>query len=244
METIHQIWIGDNPLPTEWTNTVKEFAAAYAYKYKLWTESSIKDLGMDEFPGLKKLYTSFGGELAGRADILRLLILYKYGGIYIDADTVVMKPQKFHNFLEKAGTGVFFAWENLSASRTRKFRLGNVRRLVANGIMGAEKEHPFIRALLQGMIDVPMSRGKKEAWKTVGPLYVTRVYMERKDEFPDVHVYPMNYFYPRSWVGIKDPELHKKVRIPAASMLFQYGYSTNGFQKIFKKKRQETRRNS
>lgn len=245
MDTIHQIWIGDNPLPTEWIDTVKVFAAEYAYKYKLWTDASLKELRIDEFPGLKKLYTSFGGELAGRADILRLLILYKFGGIYIDADTVVMKPEKFHTFLTKNTSGVFFAWENLPAARTRKLGLGKIRRLVANGIMGAERGHPFLRLLLEGMVENSKNGYVHEAWKLVGPYYITKTYMAVKDDFPDVNIYPMNYFYPRSWAGIKDPELHKKVRIPAASMLFQYGYSTNRFDKIFKeraKRQRATRR--
>jgi mannosyltransferase OCH1-like enzyme len=245
MDTLHQIWIGDNPLPTEWVDTVKGFASEYGYKYKLWRDSTVKDLDFDSIPGLKSLYTSFGKELAGRADILRLLILYKYGGVYIDADTVIVKPEKFHTFLEKNTEGVFFGWENLTAARTRKLGIGKIRRLVANGLIGAEKGHPFLKALLEGIVENSAETpGKKEAWKLVGPLYVTKMYMGLKKEFPDVKVFPMNYFYPRSWVGITDPELHKKVKIPAASMLFQYGYSTNHFDTIFakRKKMAKTRR--
>jgi len=236
MDTIHQIWIGDNPLPKEWVQTVKDFASDHAYKYKLWTDASAKDLDMDAIPGLKKLYASFSSELAGRADILRLLILYKYGGVYIDADTVVMKPEKFHRFLEKT-RGVFFGWENLTAARTRKLGLGKVRRLVANGLIGAEKGHPFLKALLEGIVENSKRTSEKEAWKMVGPLYVTKMYMSLKKKYPDVHVFPMRYFYPRAWAGITDPELHKKVKIPRESMLFQYGYSTNKFNKIFAKTR-------
>lgn len=236
METIHQIWIGDNPLPTPWIDTIKDFAKDYGYTYKLWTDSSVKDIGMDDIPGLKALYTSFGGEMAGRADILRLLILYKYGGVYIDADTVMMKPKKFHQFLQKNNKGVFFAWENLTKARTRKLGLRQ-RRLVANGTIGAEAGHPFIKALLEGMVGSPAKALGEEAWKRVGPLYVTKKYMELKGEYPDVKVFPMRYFYPRAWAGITDPNLHKKVKIPGASMLFQYGYSTNKFHKIFAKTR-------
>ena len=242
MDTIHQIWIGDNPLPKEWVDTVKDFATEYNYTYKLWTDSSVKnleDLGIDDIPGLKALYDSFEKELAGQADILRLLILYKFGGVYIDADTVIMKPEKFHQFLEKNTGGVFFGWENLTAARTRKLGLGKVRRLVANGIIGAEKGHPFLKALLEGIVESSKNvPGKKQAWKAVGPLYVTKMYMSLKKKYPDVHVFPMKYFYPRAWAGITDPELHKKTKIPGASMLFQYGYSTNSFNKIFKKRKQ------
>ena len=234
---IHQIWIGDAARPDEWMDTVKEFAKEYDYEYKLWGD--VKELGLDEIPGLAAVYKGFGHELAGRADIIRLLVLYKYGGIYIDADSVIMKPEKFAAFLNKNRASVFFGWENLTAARTRKLGL-KARRLVANGMIGAKKGHPFFRRLLEGVVENAARLSEEErsaAWKVVGPLYVTRMYHETRREFPDVHVYPMKYFYPRHWKGITDPELHKKVKIPGQSMLFQYGYSTNSFNKIFKTRR-------
>jgi len=244
---IHQIWIGKNPMPHEWMDTVKDFAAKHDYDYKLWTERNIKDMDMNA--KLRAEYDSFEGELAGRADIIRLLALSICGGIYIDADTVIVKPKKFAEFLEENKAGVFFAWENLSKARTKK--LGNLgpgltaqRRLVANSVIGAEKGHPFIEKLLDGIANAAKDGSNKTAaWKRVGPLYVTRTYIRTKKGFPDVHIYPMKYFYPMHWGGITDPELHKKMKIPGDSMLFQYGYSTNKFAKIFaKRNRRRTRK--
>ena len=154
---IHQIWIGKNPRPVEWMDTVKDFAEKYGYKYMLW--DSVSELGIDDIPGLRSIYNKFSKELAGCADIIRLLALYKYGGIYIDADSVIMKPEKFAAFLERNKAPVFFGWENLTVARTRKLaRLGDMspkikknRKLVANGLIGAEKEHPFLKKLLRGI---------------------------------------------------------------------------------------------
>jgi mannosyltransferase OCH1-like enzyme len=224
-------------------DTVRDFAKNYGYEYKLWGADA-KELGIDDIPGLAAVYKGFGHELAGRADIIRLLALYKYGGIYIDADSVIMKPEKFAAFLDKNRAGVFFGWENLTAARTRKLKL-KVRRLVANGLIGAKKEHPFFRRLLEGVVENAAQLSKPErsaAWKVAGPLYVTKMYSETRREFPDIHVYPMKYFYPLHWKGITDPELHKKVKIPGQSMLFQYGYSTNRFDKIFKTRKQRKAR--
>jgi len=250
---IHQIWIGKNPVPVEWIDTVKAFAKEYGYKYTMWNESNIDDLDMESIPGLPTLYKNFGHQLAGQADIIRLLALYKYGGIYIDADTVIMKPAKFAAFLEKNRAAVFFGWENLSVARTRKLKnidpgIRKSRRMVANGLIGAQKKHPFFKKLLDTIVEnaaLPENidkRGKPAAWKSVGPHFVTRTFNSVRKEFPDIHIYPMKYFYPRHWGGITDPELHTKVKIPGQSMLFQYGYSTNSFHKIFKE-RAKTRRN-
>jgi len=238
---IHQIWLGKNPRPEEWMDSVREFADKYAYKYTLWTDAKVKPLvagASADIPGFKALYASFKDELAGRADLIRKLVLLREGGVYIDADCVVLKPAKFARFLDDNRASVFFGWENLPAARTRKLgrldpQIAREKRMVANSIIGAVPEHPFMRALLDGLNANARAEAGKQAWRCVGPLYVTRIYHKLKSAHPDVHVYPMRYFYPRHWGGITDPELHKKVKIPGESMLFQYGYSTNKFAKIF-----------
>ena len=232
---IHQIWLGSNPKPVPWIKTVKDFCRAYGYKYMLWSDSCVEALGIDEIPGLRGVYTG-QKELAGKADIIRLLALYKFGGLYIDADTVIMKPAKFHDFLEKNRASVFFGWEELSERRSKK--IGKIdgsykRRLIANGLIGSVRSHAFIRKLLERVVANTKAESGEDAWKQVGPLLVTRVYEDTRDWFPDVHIYPMKYFYPVHWGGLTDPETHLKVTIPDESMLFQYGYSTNNFDRVF-----------
>lgn len=245
---IHQIWLGTNAPPTEWIQTVKDFAKKYAYVYKLWTDSNVSSLDWDSIPGLRREYAQFKNEMAGRADIIRLMALYQHGGIYIDADSVIMKPAKFSAFLNKNKAGVFFGWENLLKSHTKKLgdlgpELRGTKRLIANGLIGSAAKHGFLKKLLEGLIINAKREAGNAAWRRVGPLYVTRTYISSKNEFPDVHVYPMKYFYPRHWKGITDPELHKKITIPKESMLFQYGYSTNKFHNYFnERERGKTRK--
>ena len=245
---IHQIWLGNNPMPTEWIDTVKKFAAKFGYEHKMWTETSVSaQLGMEEFPSIHAMYTTSMNELAGKADIIRLVALYKYGGIYIDADSVVMKPNKLNAFFNKNKAAVFFGWEELSRARSRKLNMTSpdgtpMKRLIANGLIGSVAKHPFIKCLLDALSAKGANTNTTSgAWKVTGPLFVTQVYNKQKAEIPDVHIYPMKLFYPIHWGGIKDPELHKKIKIPSQSMLFQYGYSTNGFADIFHKKNQTRR---
>ena len=241
---IHQIWLGTNPRPDEWMKTVQEFAAAHGYTYKLWDEAAAEsELHWDSVPGLRRVYAGFSGELAGKADVIRLMALYEQGGIYIDADSVVMKPAKFAEFLETNPHPVFFAWEDLKKNgktieNAGAELAGKEDRLIANGTIGSRAGHGFLRALLGGLAENAEREAGEQAWRKAGPLYVTRVYMKQKGVgtkgIDDVHIYPMKLFYPVYWHGIKDPEMHKKVEIPGESMLFQYGYSTNGFADIFR----------
>jgi mannosyltransferase OCH1-like enzyme len=226
-KVIHQIWVGENVMPHEWMDTVVKFAKEYGYEYKLWTEKNIDTLPWHSFKGLRKAYTTMKSKnaISGLGDIIRKLTLYEYGGICMDADTVIMKPKNFNTFLESNKANVFFAWEETA---THGFS-----RLVAAGLIGSIKAHPFIKILLDG-IPLSVKRGiKQKAWITVGPLYITRKYTSYKNDFPDIKIYPMKYFYPIRWHGITDPKLHTKVKIPKESMLFQYGYSTNNFKMYF-----------
>lgn len=227
---VHQIWLGSSPKPDIWIKTIKDFCRVHGYQYMLWSDASIGHLGIDETPGLRAAFSA-QKELAGKADIIRLLALYKFGGIYIDADTVIVKPAKFHAFLEANRAAVFFAWEELPKERLEKLQLGPITRLVANSVIGSLPKHAFLQTLLERIVANVHRMPGEAAWKQVGPLFITRVYMEKKDWFPDVHIYPMTYFYPMHWGGITDPDAHLKSKLPPESMLFQYGYSTNGFDK-------------
>lgn len=243
-KVIHQIWIGKNPAPWIWMDTVREFCDAHGYKYMFWDEKLIEThLKFDAFPSAKEAYMLQEElkQLAGKCDILRYMILYKYGGIYIDADTVVLKPAKFAEFLETNEAHLFFGKEDLKPEFIQ-FVINGDRSpdvhgrtwLVANGLIGVKPNHPFFKRVLDECGEYSKRMRGKGAWREVGPAYITTLYEEMKEQYPDIMVYPMSYFYPLDWHGIIDPEHHKKVTVPEESMLFQYGYSTNHFDKIFK----------
>jgi mannosyltransferase OCH1-like enzyme len=87
---IHQIWIGDKaPIHIEEAmlgikNDNKDF------EYILWDNDNIHTLDLP-----KKVIDMLNNEdrcLCYITDVIRLLILNKYGGLYIDADTISIKP--------------------------------------------------------------------------------------------------------------------------------------------------------
>lgn len=79
---IHQIWLGNSPIPAEfhaWSDTWK--AHHPNWEHRLWLDEDAQ-----QFPLYRKLAPLCVGNTA-KADLLRLLILAKYGGIYADMDT-------------------------------------------------------------------------------------------------------------------------------------------------------------
>lgn len=55
------------------------------YTYTLWNKTSINSLLEQEYPFLKNVYDSYG-HWVRRADVARYLVLYHYGGWYVDLD--------------------------------------------------------------------------------------------------------------------------------------------------------------
>lgn len=217
---IHQIWIGPAAPPHFWMDTVKQFAETYGYTYMLWDDKTIQDLRPKNADILARFLRE--KRWPGAADIIRYEVMYEYGGVYIDADTVVLKPAEFHAFLQerKEKERVFMGCEYEDCS------------LIANGTLGAPKHSSFFRDMLAEMPAYCKAHWDEPDYKQVGPYFLTD--FVKKKGADAVELVPRTVFYPRTWHGIVDPWLHLKTTVPAESLLFQYGYSTNGFNRIFK----------
>lgn len=230
---IHQIWIGSDPMPTEWMKTIRDFCDKYNYKYTLWTNASVKRLNFDEFPGLKDIYMTMT-RLSGKCNILRLLILYYYGGIYIDADCVFLHPEKFTQFLKENRGNTFLAYESLTEEHFKKFSKNNIensdmygrKQIIANSVIGSKKGAPFIKTLLQNAPLYFWTHYGKGTWRETGPGYTANIYDLYKGN--DVCIYPMRTFYPIGWTEPTKPDQHLDY-IKSKSLFFQYGYSTHKF---------------
>lgn len=80
---IHQIWIGPRLVPMEWISTWKKFCKKYNWTHYLWTNKEV-----ESFKLINKKHFDNAKSWQQKSDILRYEILYKYGGIYLDADMI------------------------------------------------------------------------------------------------------------------------------------------------------------
>lgn len=143
---IHIIWIGPKPFPYQenydsWVNLNPEF------KVKLWTDMNIPTLHNKKAFGYMKSY-------AAKADILRLELLYRYGGIYADADSRCLRS----------------IYPLISGLRC--FGMTGNRGNVANGFLGSVKKHPAFEKLvygLEGHIKNLLGKSKKSGAFTLLP---------------------------------------------------------------------------
>lgn len=107
---IHQIWIGPKKQPDIYMKTwYNDYVKMYPeYTYMLWNEDKINDL-MSYNNEIKKLY-NMETTMYGKADIARYVILYFYGGIYIDADSVWLNNRNLADLFDNS-RGLFIALE-------------------------------------------------------------------------------------------------------------------------------------
>jgi mannosyltransferase OCH1-like enzyme len=138
------------------------------WEYRLWTDA--------ELPHMRNRHAFDISEAwHQKADILRYEVLWQYGGVYIDADSLALKP--LDPLLE--GTEMFAGYEG-SPERPE---------LIANGVIGCSPGHSAMDQLLNE-IDV---EGEADTWEMVGPLFFTRMIAEHR---MPVRLYPSHFFYP------------------------------------------------
>ena len=174
---IHQIWIGPKPAPTKFMDTWKNKNPEFTYIR--WNEEEIKTRLL-KLRCIKKIQEI--EEMCGKADILRLEILYQYGGIYIDADSICIEP--IDDLL--MNTKAFASYEH------EEIRKG----LISNGTIGFPPKHPLLKKALDWIENNDISQKKtgKRAWMTVGPTLLTNMY--NTGLFKDVTIFPSYFFIP------------------------------------------------
>jgi len=79
---IHQIWLGDKKIPKHikhWMDEIKHEHPQFTYYF--WNEHNLPDMPSE----LRMVYDSLN-HAAMKSDLLRVYVLYLYGGIYLDVD--------------------------------------------------------------------------------------------------------------------------------------------------------------
>ena len=209
---VHQIWIGPKKRPDIWMDTVKDFAKMYGYEYVLWDDEKVSKMQMVNRSWYDKEPT-----YNGKSDILRYEILFQHGGVYVDADMVIVNPGKLNTLIKECNTDCAFGFEVNG-------------KLVCGAATLAVKESKFIQKCIE---EIPKRDMTQMAWISVGPQLITELIIKHQRDIP-LTLYDSCVFYPLRWHGIRDVDLHKKIILPEAAVMFQYGYSTNNLETFLK----------
>lgn len=170
--TVQQYWSGFRALHPGW-------------EMRTWTSES-----HDDWPEVGHLLGRCRGP-AQKADLMRLELLWQYGGVYVDTDC---EPVQALDPLLDDDHGFFLGTENGTH--------------YSIGVMGAEPGHPAVRSYIDGVLegrvgtDLPVN-------EATGPRFATEVLGDRDD----VTVYPPPFFYPEPF-----SDRHKRRRMVRADV--------------------------
>ena len=196
---IHQIWIGSIPPPQNFLKTWREKHEKIGFEYILWTEEEMKKRNFHS-----KLLNKINKmpEINGKADIFRWEILYKYGGVFADADSyciepvtdLVLKHKAFIGYENEQIRGKGWAPEEVYGDI-----LSHLFPLLATGTMAFPKNHLLPKMAIEWISNndifcIPEYETIKTAWRTVGPGLLTRLYWE--NHWEDITLLPSYYFIP------------------------------------------------
>ena len=174
---IHQIWLGGKDIPKrclKWMESWQKFNNDW--DYKLWDEESIKELNIKDFDVYsQKLNPGY------RSDIIRYIVLKKYGGLYVDTDFECVKkiPDKFLYY--KFVAGMMFSNNPI----------------IGNAILMSSPNYMLLEKVLNYIKSIKYKNDINYIIKNSGPETITREYFALAEEIKKSSlILPSNYFYP------------------------------------------------
>jgi methyltransferase family protein/glycosyl transferase-like sugar-binding protein len=197
----HQIWLGPEPLPAEFEPFQESWRRHHpGWELKLWGEDNLPaDLRRAEVYDTER-------QPVERADILRLELVWRFGGVYLDTDYECLRP--IDGLLEGVD---FFTGLMKRAGASKPAR-------VNNAIFGAVPGHPLLdRALDELRVHEPGARYDKHL---SGAMFFNALVMDN----PDVTIFPPEVFYPAT-----DQEREQAFGIHHAARLW---HDAQGLRKI------------
>jgi mannosyltransferase OCH1-like enzyme len=163
----HQVWVGPDPLPERFEQYGQTWLDHHpGWERRFWTDENLP-------PGFRRpeAYERIRSPVE-RSDILRLELVWMFGGVYVDTDFECLRS------IEQLIEGLDFFTADIEPGR------------VNHAILGAEAGHPILGRALDEIRPREVYGYDKEA---TGPLFFDRVLKE----FPGATVFEKRLFYAR-----------------------------------------------
>lgn len=218
---MHQIWIGSRQPPCVWLDTWRvDYMHNFAkpspgqtgedWQYILWDNDKVKHM-----PMLNRALFEAESAPQCQADILRLEVLYEYGGVYIDAD-IVSTVRDLRPALESAkDTGFLITYEPDTKDKPYS--------ILGNSLIACTPKHPLILMLMSYIKQVyPHKRAHYGVEWVTGPLTYTKVLV---NPGMPVTIPPSKDFYP-AFHYVPNPSAIDVTSFD--SYCFQFGYTCSG----------------
>jgi inositol phosphorylceramide mannosyltransferase catalytic subunit len=196
---IHQIWLGPKE-PPQWcidSWRIEYMKSNPDWTYKMWNEEEIEQLGLIN----KDIYDK-ESTYRGKSDIARYEILYKEGGIFIDADILWLNSKSLNNVFEELPNNT--STNNILFGASEPTVNSH---LVANSLIGCNRNNNIMFNLIHYLKDKyeekKIKYGKDhQIWLVTGPVPFNEILKPFVDDNSDcLKIFPSYYFAPEKFVN-------------------------------------------
>ncbi|KAM5380088.1 hypothetical protein ACJZ2D_003735 [Fusarium nematophilum] len=123
----------------DWVLAHQSCQDAYSdFEYKLWTDDLARDFISSEYPWFLETWDNYPFPIQ-RADAIRYFVLYHYGGIYLDMDTICNETIPFHQ-IEADGAEHHAVFKSTTPTG------------VSNDLMISSARHPLFTATISNLL--------------------------------------------------------------------------------------------
>jgi len=162
-KNIFQSWFTDqlHPLVKEKVDSIKKMNPEY--EYHLYKDDDINDFVNEHFPGpIADCYNKLN-IIVAKVDFWRYLVLYKYGGVYLDMDSSIETPLR--ELITDADSAIITAEGN--------------PQLYVQWALIFSKEHPILKRTIDLIVDnIQRNRYPNNIHRMTGPLVYSRAINE------------------------------------------------------------------
>ena len=169
-------------LPPDCVPYVEKLKALHPdWTYRLWTDADNLELVTTRTPELLEVYNKLPKNIM-RADVIRYVIMFVHGGLYLDTDYEMLKPFDLTSY------DVVLPVEITDEQ-------GNLTR-IANSVFASVPGHAFWRMAIDDLIANPPLSPGIDVIEATGPAFLTRIYRRARDTGLDIHTPERALFNP------------------------------------------------
>lgn len=203
LKKIHQIWLGQNPVPVEFTSSWIKMCSQYGWEYKLWRDDDI-----DNFNLINRYNYDVEQTPQGKSDICRYEIINKYGGFYVDCDMIWL-GNNLEYFLPLDSSDFIGVPEYPSVSIPDGTTI-----FIANGFFGSCVNHPILNKIIAELPNNYKKYSHMNAIYKTGPFFLNKHLISPITVVPTDWIFPVDFHYKTK---TKDPSVFKD-----KSLVFTY----------------------